>query len=100
MPKRRPYAAPNLDGLQVMLGEGRFFGLVPVGDGGAYGFAGLVSDRLQVPTESLLDRFREHFADFGGLVPAYLDSLNAADPVHPSGWWSGSRLIAGMRTGS
>jgi hypothetical protein len=57
VPKRRPYAAPNLDGLQVMLGEGRFFGLVPVGDGGAYGFAGLVSDRMQVPTESLLDRF-------------------------------------------
>jgi 2-polyprenyl-6-methoxyphenol hydroxylase-like FAD-dependent oxidoreductase len=73
---------PNLDGLQVMLGEGRFFGLVPVGDGGTYGFAGLVSDRIQVPTESLLDRFREHFADFGGFVPAYLDSLNAADPVH------------------
>ena len=72
----------GLGSLQVMLGEGRFFGLVPVGDGGTDGFAGLVSDRMQVPTESLLDRFREYFANFGGLVPAYLDSLNAVDAVH------------------
>jgi 2-polyprenyl-6-methoxyphenol hydroxylase-like FAD-dependent oxidoreductase len=93
----------GLDGLQVMLGEGRFFGLVPVGDGGTYGFAGLVSDRMPDPADVMLDRFREHFADFGGLVPAYLDSLNAADPLHVGavewisldGWHAGRVVIIG-----
>lgn len=45
----------------------------------------------------LLDRFREHFADFDGLVPAYLDSLNAADPLHVGAveWISLDRWHAG-----
>ena len=56
-------------------------GCAPLGDwarrwatgcGVTYGFAGLVSDRIQDPAEVLLDRFREHFADFDGLVPTYL----------------------------
>jgi 2-polyprenyl-6-methoxyphenol hydroxylase-like FAD-dependent oxidoreductase len=87
----------GLDGLRLMPGEGHFFGLVPVGDGGTYGFAGLVSDRMQDPAEALLDRFREHFADFGGLVPAYLDSLIAADPLHVGAvtWISLERWHAG-----
>ena len=32
--------------------DGSFFGLVPVGDGGTYGFAGLVSDRIQDPAQA------------------------------------------------
>ena len=45
----------------------------------------------------LLDRFREHFADFDGLVPAYLDSLNAGDPLHVGAveWISLDRWHAG-----
>jgi hypothetical protein len=62
---------PGLDCLQLLLGDGRFFGLVPVGGGDTYGFAGMVSDRLEDPAEGRLQRFQERFADFGGLVPGY-----------------------------
>jgi FAD-dependent urate hydroxylase len=91
---------PGLHSLQLLLGDGRFFGLVPVGGGGTYGFAGMVSDRFQDPGEGRLEHLRERFAEFGGLVPMYLNSLRVGDPLHrgPIEWisldhWCEGRVV-------
>ncbi len=68
--------------LELLLGEGRFFGLVPVGGGGTYGFAGMVGERFEDPPADRLARLRERFTTFGGPVPAYLGSLTGDDPLH------------------
>jgi hypothetical protein len=52
--------------LAMFMGNGNFFGLVPVGDGHTYGFAGLDAERFDDPRPGRLQRFRERFADFGG----------------------------------
>jgi 2-polyprenyl-6-methoxyphenol hydroxylase-like FAD-dependent oxidoreductase len=91
---------PGLHSLQLLLGDGRFFGLVPVGGGGTYGFAGMVSDRFEDPGEGRLEHLRERFADFGGLVRVYLNSLRVGDPLHsgPIEWisldhWCEGRVV-------
>lgn len=66
----------GVEHLNLLLGNGRFFGLVPVGDEHTYGFAGTTRP-LSHGGESLrpLDRLRTQFAGFGGPVPDYLDRL-------------------------
>src|SRR5262249_35991681 len=66
---------PGVTQLMVLMGEGCFFGLVPVGDGGTYGFAGVGGERFDDPPAGRLERFRRRFAGFGGPVPAYLAVL-------------------------
>lgn len=78
----------GVDHLMVLLGEGCFFGLVPVG-GGTYGFAGAVpgrrdsgSDPGDEPIEGRVRRLRERFAGFCGPVPTYLAALERDEQVH------------------
>jgi 2-polyprenyl-6-methoxyphenol hydroxylase-like FAD-dependent oxidoreductase len=68
--------------MQVLLGEGCVFGLVPVGDGQTYGFGIAGSPRLHDPLEGRLERVRRRFAAFGGAVPAYLASLIHDEQLH------------------
>ena len=64
------------------MGDGCFFGLVPVGDGQTYGFAGMRSEEFDDPMSGRLSRFRRRFAGFGGPVPEYLDGLRRDEQVH------------------
>jgi 2-polyprenyl-6-methoxyphenol hydroxylase-like FAD-dependent oxidoreductase len=74
----------SLDGIQFLLGEGRFFGLCPVGGGRTYGFGNVTMPRYREPLEGRLDGLRARFADFGGGVPEYLESLTDDARVHCS----------------
>ena len=77
-----PMSLPGLTSLTVLLGEGRSFGLALAGAGQTYGF-GLVNEpRFHDQVEGRLERLRQRFAHFGGLVPAYLAALTRDEQVH------------------
>jgi 2-polyprenyl-6-methoxyphenol hydroxylase-like FAD-dependent oxidoreductase len=76
-----PIRPAGLTGLQMHMGDGCMFGLVPMGAGSAYGFAYVIQPRLHDPLEGRLDRLRNRFATFGGRVQEYLASLERDDQV-------------------
>jgi 2-polyprenyl-6-methoxyphenol hydroxylase-like FAD-dependent oxidoreductase len=76
-----PIRPAGLTGLQMHMGDGCMFGLVPMGAGSAYGFAYVIQPRFHDPLEGRLDRLRNRFATFGGRVQEYLASLERDDQV-------------------
>ena len=68
--------------IMVLLGEGRFFGVVPMGEGYTYGFGAVDGDNFEDPLEGRLERFRRRFVGFGGPVPAYLAALQSDEQIH------------------
>src|SRR5271165_694152 len=76
-----PIHPAGLTGLQMHLGDGCMFGLVPMGAGRTYGFAYVVQPRFRDPLEGRLDRLRNRFAKFGSRVQEYLASLERDDQV-------------------
>ena len=95
-----PTLPAGVDHLMVLMGDGRFFGLVPVGDGQTYGFAGLDAERFDDPVAGRLERFRGHFEGFGGPVPEYLAALGDDAQLHfgPIEWvdldrWHDGRVV-------
>jgi hypothetical protein len=59
----RPGGVSDLD---MVMGEGCFFGLVPVGGGRTDGFAGAATQDYADPLVGRLDRFRRRFGGLGG----------------------------------
>jgi len=76
-----PIRPAGLTGLQMHMGDGCMFGLVPMGAGRTYGFAYVIQPRFHDPLEGRLDRLRNRFATFGGRVQEYLASLKRDDQV-------------------
>ena len=76
-----PIRPAGLNGLQMHLGDGYTFGLVPMGAGRTYGFAYVIEPRFHDPVEGRLERLRKRFAAFGGRVQEYLASLERDDQV-------------------
>lgn len=79
-----PIRPGGLTDLRFLLGEGRFFGLCPVGDGRTYGFGYVMQSRFRDRLEGRLERLRSRFATFGSLVQEYLASLEHDEQVHCS----------------
>jgi 2-polyprenyl-6-methoxyphenol hydroxylase-like FAD-dependent oxidoreductase len=98
-----PIRPAGLTALQLYLGHGCVFGLVPLGAGHTYGFAYVVQPRLHDPPEGRLDRLRERFAAFGVRVQEYLASIERDDQVICSAmewmeskkWYSGRVVLVG-----
>jgi 2-polyprenyl-6-methoxyphenol hydroxylase-like FAD-dependent oxidoreductase len=98
-----PIRPAGLTALQLYLGHGCVFGLVPLGAGRTYGFAYVVQPRLHDPPEGRLDRLRERFAAFGVRVQEYLASIERDDQVICSAmewmeskkWYSGRVVLVG-----
>jgi 2-polyprenyl-6-methoxyphenol hydroxylase-like FAD-dependent oxidoreductase len=91
---------PGVTDLTVLLGDGRYFGQVPMGDGHTYAFGAIAGPRCNDPLEGRLERFRDRFADFGGPVPAYLAALECDEQLHvgPFEWvelerWHTGRVV-------
>jgi FAD-dependent urate hydroxylase len=76
-----PIRPGGLTALQMHLGDGCMFGLVPMGAGRTYGFAYVIQLRFRDPLEGRLDRLRNRFAHFGSRVQEYLASLERDDQV-------------------
>jgi 2-polyprenyl-6-methoxyphenol hydroxylase-like FAD-dependent oxidoreductase len=95
-----PIRPRGLTKLQFLLGDGCFFGLCPVGDGGTYGFANTSEPRFHDEPEGRLERVRARFASFGSIVHEYLGALDSDDSLHCSAieWlereaWSNGRVV-------
>jgi 2-polyprenyl-6-methoxyphenol hydroxylase-like FAD-dependent oxidoreductase len=78
-----PVSHGTPDEVQFWLGDGCFFGLFPVSNKHTYGF-GYINEpeRRQDLAQGRLERLRERFAAFGGLVKAYLASLERDEQIH------------------
>jgi 2-polyprenyl-6-methoxyphenol hydroxylase-like FAD-dependent oxidoreductase len=92
-----PIRPAGLTALQLHLGDGCVFGLVPMGAGRTYGFAYVVQPRFHDPLEGRLERLRNRFATFGGHVHEYLASLERDDQVICSAmeWWKFEKCHTG-----
>ena len=76
-----PIRPAGLNGLQMHMGDGCVFGLVPIGAGRTYGFAYVIQPRFHDPLEGRLGRLRKRFVTFGGRVQEYLASLERDEQV-------------------
>jgi 2-polyprenyl-6-methoxyphenol hydroxylase-like FAD-dependent oxidoreductase len=85
------------DSVQFWLGDGCFFGLCPVGDGLTYGFGNVTTPWVHDPVSGRLQRLRDLFKEFGGLVRDYLASLEADEQIHcgPIQWLERSHWHVG-----
>jgi 2-polyprenyl-6-methoxyphenol hydroxylase-like FAD-dependent oxidoreductase len=95
-----PSRPPGIVEMMVLMGEERFFGLVPMGEGWTYGFGAVDGQRFEDPLEGRLERLRQRFAGFGGPVPAYLAALQLDTQLHlgPIEWvdveeWYRGRVV-------
>ena len=77
-----PTRPPGVKNFMLLLGDGCFFGQVPMGDGHTYGFSGVGGPRFDDPLQGRLERVRQRFAGFGGPVPQYLASLSCDEQLH------------------
>jgi 2-polyprenyl-6-methoxyphenol hydroxylase-like FAD-dependent oxidoreductase len=64
-----------------MWGNGRRFGVVPIGSGETYCFATANTPAGERDPDDAVARFRDRFADFGGQVPEILRRLDDAAPL-------------------
>ena len=88
----------GLDGMHVVMGDGRFFGLLPVGRRRTYGFGGLdAAEAWRDPLEGRLERVRRCFASLGGPVPEFLAGLECDEQVRFDAleWVDAERWLAG-----
>jgi 2-polyprenyl-6-methoxyphenol hydroxylase-like FAD-dependent oxidoreductase len=76
-----PIRPTGLTALQMHLGDGCMFGLVPMGAGRTYGFAYVIQPRFRDPLEGRLQRLRNRFRKFGSPVQKYLASLERDDQI-------------------
>jgi 2-polyprenyl-6-methoxyphenol hydroxylase-like FAD-dependent oxidoreductase len=77
-----PTRPPGILDMMVLMGEGCFFGLAPMGEGHTYGFGAVAGARFKDPIVGRLERFRRRFAEFGAPVPAYLAALQSDEQLH------------------
>ena len=75
---------PALTSMHFFLGDQCFFGLCPVGENRTYGFGYVMQPRFHDPLEGRLQRLRQRFSAFGGVVQEYLASLQDDQQVHCS----------------
>ena len=79
-----PVRPRGLTALQFLLGDGCFFGLCPVGGGRTYAFGNVTEPRFREALQGRLERVRDRFAAFGGLVREYLAALEHDEQIHCS----------------
>lgn len=99
-----PTCPYGTDEMVVIMGDGCFFGLVPMGCGHTYGFAGLDADEpFADPLPGRLGRVRRRFASLGGPVREFLSALeddaqlrfDLIEWIEQDPWHAGSVLLIG-----
>jgi len=98
-----PIRPLGLSKIQMLLGEGCYFGLCPVGDGRTYAFANVMETRFYDRLQGRLERLRQRFSGFGNIVQEYLAALESDEQIHASPiesidqeqWQSGRVVLVG-----
>ena len=92
-----PFRPRELNSVQFWLGDGRFFGLCPVGPACTYGFGNVTEPRFHDAILGRRQRLCDRFAAFGGLVRDYLARLTSDEQIHcgPIEWLAMDRWHAG-----
>ena len=85
-----------VDNIMVLMGEGRFFGLVPMGEGHTYGFGALNVECFEDPLEGRLERFRRRFAEFATPVSSLSRRYSKVISSFISGRSNGSKSTLGI----
>lgn len=95
--RTRPGGVTNM---MVLMGDNRYFGLVPMGDDCTYGFGAVGGPRFDDPLRGRLERLRRRFEAFGRPVLEYLASLECDAQLHfgPIEWvdrprWHSGRVV-------
>jgi 2-polyprenyl-6-methoxyphenol hydroxylase-like FAD-dependent oxidoreductase len=73
---------PDPTNFRIMLGDGCFFGITPLGDGPTNVFGAVGMPRTSDPLQGRLERFRKRFAGFGGHVQQCLAALSRDEQIH------------------
>jgi 2-polyprenyl-6-methoxyphenol hydroxylase-like FAD-dependent oxidoreductase len=76
-----PIRPAGVTSLEMHLGDGCVFGLVPMGAGRTYGFAYVIQPRFRDPPQGRLERLRKRFATFCSRVQEYLGSIERDDQI-------------------
>lgn len=77
-----PMRPSGLTEMQIQLGDGCLFGLMPLGSNHTTGFGLVGGPRIHDPLQGRLERLRRRFAAFGGPVPRYLATLECDAQIH------------------
>jgi FAD-dependent urate hydroxylase len=90
----------RLDGLTIFIGDGRFFGIFPIGARATTAFGVVESAAFVDPLDGRLRRLRERFAGFGGHARGFLAALEHDEQVHAAaietvehGQWSSANTV-------
>jgi 2-polyprenyl-6-methoxyphenol hydroxylase-like FAD-dependent oxidoreductase len=75
----RPLGVTNF---RLMLGDGCFFGIMPMGDGHSNVFGGVGIPRSHDPVQGRLERFRKRFTGFGGQVQECLAAISSDKQIY------------------
>jgi 2-polyprenyl-6-methoxyphenol hydroxylase-like FAD-dependent oxidoreductase len=97
------HGGPAITAWTVMLGRGRAFLLVPIGEGRLYCYADVNASEGRDPTDGVFHRFVELFGDFGDpaadilgrLVPADARYFSAIEEMAPRPWVKGHVVLIG-----
>ena len=73
---------PEIDAWTVMLGKGRTFLTIPLGQGRVYCYCDIGSTLTHDPTGGDAGRLRELFSDFADPVPRILDCIDGGQHTH------------------
>jgi FAD-dependent urate hydroxylase len=96
----RPRGVTNF---RIMLGDGCFFGIMPMGDGYTNAFGGVGMPRTHDPVQGRLERIRKRFADFSGQVQECLAAISSDEQIYcgpiewvkPDRWHCGRVVLIG-----
>jgi 2-polyprenyl-6-methoxyphenol hydroxylase-like FAD-dependent oxidoreductase len=77
-----PVPPPDATNFRVMLGDGCFFGITPLGDGPTNIFGAVGMPRTHDPLQGRLERLRKRFAGFGRHVQECLAALSSDEQIH------------------
>ena len=93
----RPRGVTNF---KLMLGDGCFFGIMPMGDGHTNVFGGVGIPRTHDPVQGRLERFRKRFTGFSSQVQECLAAIPSDEQIYcgPIEWvkidyWRRGRIV-------
>ena len=95
-----PIRSRGVTNFKLMLGDGCYFGIMPMGDGHTNVFGGIGMPRTHDPEQGRLERFRKRFTGFSRQVQDCLAAISSDEQIYcgPVEWvkidhWQRGRVV-------